>query len=223
MLGWLQSSFQTDPDNARLSFENAVQADHSRASHWNSLGNLEFDYFGDIESSEQHFLKAIELDASQDMARHNYAFLLRDFRGDIAAAKSLLSTLRQKEFWQDTQSLHQALFAAYEQNWGQAQKALRKALTLIGGNGFPRNTQDDWYRASAVLLHLGYGQPLLEFMKAEGQDECRMPWFEALQSHVIGDRQYLLNIPAEAQEVAGKIFDEIARRRAVLPKHTMRK
>lgn len=222
-LGWLQIVYLSLPDQARISFKNAVEVSPKIAAHWNSLGNLELDYFGEIESSEQHFQKAIELDPSQDVARHNYAFLLRDFRGDIVTAKTILVPLRQPEFWQDTQALHRALFAAYEQNWGQAQEALRKALAVIGGNGFPRNTQDDWYRTSAVLLHIGYGQPLLDFLKAEGQDECRMPWFEALQAHVIGDRQYLLNIPAEAQEVAGTIFDQIARRRAFLPKHTMKK
>jgi len=222
-LGWLQASDLFQPEEARKSFEKAVQCSPKVAGYRSSLGNIEFDQFNNLDAAESHFQKALELAPEEDLARHNYAFLLRDHRCDIAAARTLLASIRQPEQWQDTQALHKTLFAAYEQNWGQAQEALRKALALIGGNRFPRNTQDDWYRASAVLLHLGYGQPLLDFLKAEGQDECRMPWFEALQAHVIGDRQYLLNIPAEAQEVAGTIFDQIARRRAFLPQHTLKK
>jgi tetratricopeptide (TPR) repeat protein len=222
-LGWVYSIYLHQPDEARKYFAKAVECSPKNASCLNSLGNIEFDHFNQLEAAEAHFKKALEFAPKEDLARHNYAFLLRDFRGDIAGARTLLASLRQPEQWQDTQALHETLFGAYEQNWGHAQEALRKALTLIRGNGFPRNTQDDWYRASAVLLHLGYGQMLLDFLKVEGQDECRMPWFEALQAHVIGDRQYLLNIPAEAQEVAGTIYDQIARRRAFLPKHTLKK
>jgi tetratricopeptide (TPR) repeat protein len=222
-LGWLQAGYLFQPEEARKSLEKAVNCSPKVAGYRSSLGNIEFDLFNNLDAAELHFQKALELSPEEDLARHNYAFLLRDHRCDIAAAKALLISLRQPELWLDTQALHETLFAVYEQNWGQAQEALRKALAVIGYNEFPKNTQDDWYRASAVLLHIGYGQPLLDFLKAEGQDECRMPWFEALQAHVIGDRQYLLNIPAEAQEVAGTIFDQIARRRAFLPKHTMKK
>lgn len=223
VLGWLQLAYQMSPDKALISFQKAVELNPKIAAHWNSLANLEFDFFNRIDQAEKGFLKAIELDPTQDVARHNYIFLLRDFRGDIGAAKIVQDSLQEPEYWKDSQALNEALFAAYEQNWGLTQEGLKSALATIDAMAFPKNTQDDWYRSSAVLLHLGYGQSLLDFLKAEGQDDCRMPWFEALQAHVIGDRQYLLNIPAEAQEAARMIYDQIARRLGFLPKHTSKK
>ena len=98
---------------------------------------------------------------------------------------------------------------------------LNRALREVGGE-LPASTRDDWYRASAVLLHLGFGTKLVEFLKDENADIEMMPWFEAVQAHVEGDKRYLLNIPAEARPVAEKIFDEIAIRRRHLPEKTRR-
>ena len=91
-------------------------------------------------------------------------------------------------------------------------EALKCALGEIKNSAFPRNTHDDWCRTSAVLINLGLGPKLLEFLESEGIHDTMMPWFEALKAHVVGDRQMLLNIPAEARDAAGILFDEISKR-----------
>lgn len=60
-------------------------------------------------------------------------------------------------------------------------------------------------RASAVSLHLGFGEKLLSFLCDRGDDQRLRPWYEALRALLRWDRRYLRNIPAEMQEVAGKL------------------
>ena len=157
------------------------------------------------------------MDPSEDSPRHNLAFLLRDGENDFAGARRVLKDLCQPEKWKDTQSLQEALFAAYDGNWGLTTASLNRALGELGPKGMPANTRDDWFRASAVLLHLGYGGKLLHFLRTEGVQTSMLPWFAALEAHVLGDKRELKNIPAEAQAVAGMAFDGIQKRRAMLP------
>lgn len=211
-LGVLQSMFLCQFENAKASFTKAAELAPSNAQFQNSLGILEYDHFHNAKAAEQHFKKALEINPSEDSARHNYAFMLRDTLGRKAEAKEMLGSLSQPEAWRDTQALHRALFAAYDHNWGQTIESLKIALGEIKNSAFPRNTHDDWCRASAVLIKLGLGPKLLEFLEFEGIHDTMMPWFEALKAHVIGDRQMLLNIPVEARDAAGLLFDEIAKR-----------
>ena len=110
--------------------------------------------------------------------------------------------------WKDTQALHEALFAAYDGNWGLARESLRSALAEVA-DSLPTNTRDDWYRASAVIVHLGFGPQLLEFLVEQGADVRLMPWFEAVRAHVVGDERHLGNIPAEARAAAAEIYAAI--------------
>ncbi|MDZ4286606.1 MAG: tetratricopeptide repeat protein, partial [Prosthecobacter sp.] len=198
--------------------ERAVQFDPANAGYWNGLGNVKFDYLNDLDSAEAAFRKALELDPNEDAPRYNLAFLLRDYRLDFKAARSVLAEIKQPDRWKDSRILQAALFAAYEENWGQATDSLREALAELGDGGLPPNSQDDWFRASAVLLNLGYGEAFIEFLRAERSDICLLPWFSAVEAHQVGDRQMLLNIPTEARETAEFVFDQIAKRRANLPK-----
>ncbi len=77
----------------------------------------------------------------------------------------------------------------------------------------PPWTRDDWCRASAVLVHLGFGPRLVELLVEQGADVRLMPWFAAVEAHVLGDQRYLQNIPAEARQVAGEIYTAIDRYR----------
>lgn len=208
-LGVLQGPFLGQFDNARTSISRAVELAPENARYRNTLGNLEYDHFHNIEQAEILFKKAIELNPSEDSARHNYAFLLRDNLGLMHEAEKLLATLAQPDLWRDTQALHRALFAAYADNWGQTTDSLAQAFIEIKESSFPTNTHDDWCRASAVLVKLGFGPKLLDFLRALGTDKRMLPWFAALEAHVAGDRQMLLNIPAEARDAAGTLFDEI--------------
>jgi hypothetical protein len=153
---------------------------------------------------------------SVDVSQHNLAFLLRDNRHEHAEAKSILRELRQPDEWRDTQALHEALFAAYKEDWPQISKSMKEALSLFEGR-LPSNTRDDWFRASAVLLHLGFGERLVGLLKECGADVTLMPWFAAVQAHTLGDKRHSVNIPLEARPAAEQIFDQIDQRRQQLP------
>lgn len=81
----------------------------------------------------------------------------------------------------------------------------------------PPLTRDDWCRAAAVLVHLGFGPQLVALLVEQGADVRLMPWFAAVEAHVLGDQRYLQNIPAEARQVAGEIYTAIDRYRRHLP------
>ncbi|MBI3947012.1 MAG: tetratricopeptide repeat protein [Armatimonadetes bacterium] len=203
-------------EEAEVAYSTAVHVDPRLRLTWNSLGKLLADRLGRWEEARGAFEKALELDPSEDSPRHNLAFLLRDFLGRPEDARRVLADIHDREAVKDTQALHDALFAAYDENWGLAAEALRRAL---GEAEFrlPPNTRDDWLRASAVLLHLGYGEKLVALLDAEGADMRMLPWFAAVNAHARGDRRYLANAPAEARPAAERIFDEIEARRSRLP------
>jgi hypothetical protein len=77
--------------------------------------------------------------------------------------------------------LQEALFAAYNSNWGLCSEALAKAIKLIGEQ-FHFRSRDDWCRASAVLLHLNFGEELMAFLRERGDDSRLRPWYEALST-----------------------------------------
>ena len=210
--------FQTPgrEDLAKKCLQTAIAINPRDTNSLSTLGNLEFDHYQNLHVAEAHYKAALELDSASDINRHNYAFLLRDGLGKAAEAKKLLEGLAHPETWKDTQALHKVLFAAYEKNWGIATAELKIALDLVVGEHPPKNTLDDWSRASAVLLNLGYGAELLDFLRAEGADLRMLPWFAALEAHVVGDRRMILNIPAEARNAAEKLFDQIAKRLPLL-------
>jgi uncharacterized membrane protein len=118
--------------------------------------------------------------------------------------------------------LHEALFAADDSNWGLCRDALTKAIEAIGQD-FRSSTSVDWHRASAVLLHLNYGEELLAFLRGRGDDARLRPWYEALFAFQRGDRRYLQNIPVEVRTTAGYYFDQIEKRLNALPEKTRRR
>lgn len=119
----------------------------------------------------------------------------------------------------DTIQLHEALFAAYDSNWGLACEALAEALT-IRADGFDSSNTDDWLRASAVLLHLDYGAELLAFLDQRGDTVRLRPWVEAVRAHQLGDRRALQNIAPEIRMI---LYDGIESRLKKLPEKTRRR
>jgi hypothetical protein len=122
----------------------------------------------------------------------------------------------------DTVHLHQALFAAYDSNWGLTTEALSRALA-VGANGFSPENVDDWHRASAVLLHLNYGKELLAFLDERDFSARLRPWVEALRAHQQGDRRVLQNIAPEVRGAAEIVYDAIQQRLDKLPEKTRRR
>lgn len=196
-------------------FRQAIRLDPNFAWPWNGLGNLLQDFLGRHDEAIDAYRRSLDIDTHDDAPRINLAFLLRDLRHEHADARSVLQELREPERGRDSQALHEALFAAYEQDWPNATVALKLALSVIGGR-LPASTRDDWFRASAVLLHLGFGARLVEVLQESGADVELLPWFAAVQAHALEDKRHLLNLPVEARPVAEQIFDQIERRRKQL-------
>ena len=210
----LKNHMQRYPD-AEEAYRKAVAIDPNFHNPWNGLGNVQQDYLGKFAEAEASYQHALQLAPGDDCARHNLVFLQRDIRRDFAAARHALNEITQPEQWLATQALHEALFAAHEDNWGQCAAGLRKALSAAG-EAIPPGTLDDWCRSAAVLLQLGFGEKLLAFLREEGADVRLLPWYEAIAAHQAGDRRFLQNIPAEARGAAEKLYDEIERRRAII-------
>jgi tetratricopeptide (TPR) repeat protein len=210
------------PDLAEQAYRRACELDPKYASPWYNLGNLLMDCLGMPAEAEQAYRKAMEIDPANDAPRHNLVFLLRDLAHDFSAARRLLSELAQPDRGKDTRALHEALFAAYDGNWGAARESLHSALVEVA-DSLPTPTRDDWYRASAVIVHLGFGPQLLEFLVEQGADVRLMPWFEAVRAHVVGDERHLGNIPAEARAAATEIYAAIDRWKRQLPRKTQSK
>ncbi len=212
-------------DEAEIAYREAIARDPSFAHPWNGLGNLYCDLLDRLDDANEAFAQAISLDPSNIVPYQNRLFLKRDFMGEGAAVRPLLAefmTLPKQEF-PDTTKLHEALFAAYDSNWGLACEALAQAIELRMEGFSPHNT-DDWLRASAVLIHLNYGAELLTFLDQLGDTTARLrPWVEALRALQIGSRQALQNIAPEIRTTAEIFYDGIERRLLKLPEKTRRR
>jgi hypothetical protein len=84
-------------------------------------------------------------------------------------------------------------------------------------------TQDDWLRASAVLVHLNYGPDLLALLKERGDDAKLRPWYEALAALIAGDKSRLQNVAPEIRNIAEILYDNMERRLKKLPLSTNRR
>lgn len=201
---------------AEDAYRESIRLDPADPWPWNRLGYLLQNYLGRFEEAELAYLEAIRRDPENDAPRHNLAFLYRDQMQKIAEAKAVLRDLNHRDRGRDTQLLHTGLFVAYDRDWLHVASALKSALLLIGGQ-LPVETRDHWFRASAVLLHLGYGSQFVTLLQEARADIQLLPWFAAVQAHALGDKRHLVNLPAEAWPAAEQIFDEIDRRRRQLP------
>ncbi len=204
---------------AEAAYREAIRIDPEKAHSWNGLGNLYYDCTQNLDAATDAFKRALTIEPKSEYSYLNLAFLYRDALREPGKAREILDLLADDSFARDTRHLHEVLFAAYDENWGLATGELRKALRETDGR-LPPNTRDDWFRASAVLVHLGYGNKLVTFLRKEGVDTTLMPWFAAVEAHAIGDQRHLVNFPLEARAAAEKIFEEIERRRNQLPEET---
>ena len=211
---------------AAVAFRKAIEIEPKRTIIWIELGISLTDCLGQHEEAVRAFEHVNQLAPAMTYWVSLYLiFVLRDYLGRLEDARQLLVKLPEfkNRNLNASKLLHHALFSAYEENWGLAIEHLGKALDLIAEcKGFPTDTREHWMRASAVLLHLGFGAKLLEFLQARGDDQRLRPWHEAIRAHLRGDRRYLRNIPLEMQEVAGVLYDGIGRYLENLPESTRR-
>jgi tetratricopeptide (TPR) repeat protein len=170
-------------DEAEDAYRKAIEIAPKYAHPWNGLGNLLTDHLERYDEAKEAYRKVIELDPSYDSPRLNLAFLFRDTLQRPDRAREVLRELQHPESRRDVQALHEALFAAYDGDWEGVRVELWAALAEIGG-ALPTTNVDDWCRAPAVLLHLGFGEKLVGFLEAEGVDERLPDWFVAVRAHV---------------------------------------
>lgn len=217
LLGHLLAGEMGRHAEAEEAYRRAIALDPGDLGAWNGLGCVLLDTSEHIEEARRSFERAIKLDAADSTARHNLAFVLRDYLGDPSSAREVLAGIGDPEPHPDTRALHEALFAAYDDNWGLAGKALSAAMTACGFVLSPL-TRDDWFRTSAVLLNLGFGEKLVELLETQGAGIKMLPWFAAVRAHARGDRRYLLNMAPEVRTPAERIFDAIEGIRGRLPR-----
>lgn len=207
-----------------LACRNGIEIEPWNTVAWNGLGNLYCDHLLRYSDAASAFTKALKIDSTDESALRNIVFLRRDFMGDKHSARRAFEVLRTKQRFDDQDSfhLHEALFAAYDANWGLCSETLGRAIEAMGQR-FRSITGVDWFRASAVLLHLNYGQELLTFLRERGDDARLRPWYEALSALHRQDRRYLQNIPVEVRTTAEYYFDQIEKRLNALPEKTRRR
>lgn len=210
---------------AEAAYRKAISINPSYDWPWIGLGNLYCDQLDRPVDAVSAFDQALQINPSNDMAHQDRLFLRRDFMGEGRQARPLMNELiaLPSHRHSDTTHLHEALFAAYDGNWGLATEALAQAVEIRKEGFSPHNT-DDWLRASAVLIHLNYGAELLTFLDQLGDTTARLrPWVEALRALQIGSRQALQNIAPEIRTTAEIFYDGIERRLLKLPEKTRRR
>jgi Flp pilus assembly protein TadD len=209
---------------AENAIKTAISISPDNALFWNELGILYSDHSGRYPEALSAFSKAKELSPSHSYIIDNLVFLLRDYMADLQGARNIYLSKKINFImtFMDSRYLNDALFAAYDSNWGICSQAITKAVELIGEQ-FRSSTADDWFLASAVLLHLNYGDDLLSLLREIGADIKLRPWYEALSALNRGDRRYLQNIPVELRKTSEYYYDQIEKRLNALPEKTRRR
>ncbi len=211
-------------EEAELAFRKAIEIDPESSYTWNSLGILLQDHLGHYHEADSAYIRSITLDPTNSAAHENMISLRRDFLGEAETARPLLKSLIAAIDGQESSSiaLQEALFCAYESNWGLASKSFALALDTSGVE-FPSITGMDWLRAGAVLLHLNYGKELLLFLRERGDNTRFRPWYEAVNALYLGDRRYLQNVAPEIRGTAEKFYDQMEHHLKGLPESTRRR
>lgn len=209
---------------AETAYYEAIASGPELAWPWRGLSKLYSSHLYRPSDAAEACDNALRLKPNDEFVHQDRLFLRRDFMGEGLGARPLMDELRAlpEHDFPDTTHLQNALFAAYETNWGLASEALGKALILRADGFAPENT-DNWLRASAVLLHLNYGTELLAFLELRGDTARFRPWVEALRAHQLGDRRALQNVAPEIRTAAETFYDGIESSLKRLPEKTRRR
>lgn len=204
-------------DEAESAFRSATRCDPPNPWPWVRLGILRRNRGRFAEAASAHD-EAIRIGVKQ-IVHDERLFLRRDLLGEGSGARGLMDELPAIPESVQAVHLHEAVFAAYDSNWGLASEALEKAFTVdeVSPNTYV------WRHTSAVLLHLGYGPELLSFIDRRGDTARMRPWVEALRALHLGDHRALQNVAPEIRTAAETLFDEINSHLIKLPDNTRRR
>jgi Flp pilus assembly protein TadD len=219
-----KKSIELDAENARLwnclanfyrdlgkyaeseaAYRKAIELDEKYSHPWNGLGNLYADYLHKFEEAELSYNKSLELDSSDELPKYNLLFLWRDKMDKIEEARKVFNALIKTGQIKDTYLLNEALFAFYDKNIGIAEDLIKEALLTIG-DALPTITKDDWYRAAAVIVKIGFGNNLLHVLANNGYDVVFKPLYIAVKALTKNEGDLFFNsIAAEVREPALQI------------------
>src|ERR1700754_5297398 len=73
-------------------------------------------------------------------------------------------------------------------------------------------------RGTATLIHLGFGNQLLELLSSSGNAVRLRPWAEAIRAINAGDKRALQDIAPEIRTVGERLFDRISEYLKLLPR-----
>ncbi|MCY2964728.1 MAG: tetratricopeptide repeat protein, partial [Planctomycetota bacterium] len=205
-------------------YRQAIALDPKYAAPWNNLGNLYLDCLGEFDQADACFRESLKLDAANSATQLNRVFLIRDFVGDVESARTQWRRLDASNWrkFLDVVLLQEALFAAYDANWGDARRELGRALDQTP-QGLPPETLDDWERAAAVLIHLDFGAEFLALLEERGDQSRLRPYFEAVRIVHAGNPRLLRDLAPEVRVPTEKIHASILTRLDKLPKRTRRR
>ncbi|RKX36686.1 MAG: hypothetical protein DRP64_18255, partial [Verrucomicrobia bacterium] len=131
-LGILLNSHLQHYDEAEVAYRKAIDCDPKFTYPWNNLGNLYCDSQDRLPEATDALETAFRLDPKEEVILQNLIFLHRDFMGEGLATYPLMEQLvdMPNHRFTDTTRLHEALFAAYDANWGVTRDALTNALAI---------------------------------------------------------------------------------------------
>ncbi len=205
-LGNLYAEHLERIEDAEKAYLKAIDIDVNYAPAWNGLGNLYQDHLLKYIEAEKAYLEAIKINGDI-YAKYNLVFLYRDKLNRIKEAKEIFDNIPEDKDIIDSHFLHQALFAFYEGNKGIGKEFITKALNKIK-DYLPAFTQDDWWRAGAIAVKLGYGEHFLSVLKETGYDIILRPYYVAIQALMQAKPDLFFNsIAAEIREPAKKIVE----------------
>jgi tetratricopeptide (TPR) repeat protein len=224
-LGDLSLWHEKRPEEAEVAYQNACKHAKGDNRPYLRLGLLFLDQPGRQEDAWRAYNRVISTGELNAMALFGLAILVRDHVGDLDAAQRYLEAIQHQNAkfgGSGVVEINLGILSACQSNWGLACTAFNKAFDKQA-QGIPPEGMNEWIRASAVLLHLGYGTPFLDFLDTLQSKTRLRPWYEALSALHTGDRLLLQNLAPEVRETAEKLYDEIDRRLQMLPEKTRRR
>jgi len=191
------------------SYLKAIEIDPNNGHVYTALGNLYQDQLRDYKKAEMSYQKALQIDSQNVVCSYNLVFLYRDRLNMLDKAKNIFRDLSIVDGFKDSYKINKALFAIHENNLGIASTELKEALNIIK-DGMKPDTQDDWFRASAVIHKMGHTLWFVKILDDLGFDKILAPFRIANQALIEDESMdYIQSKAVELRESAIQILERI--------------
>ncbi|MCP4460306.1 MAG: tetratricopeptide repeat protein [Cytophagales bacterium] len=210
-LGNLYKNQLSRYEESETAYKKAIELDANFAYPWHGLGNLYQDYLNKYDKAEAAYKKAIDLSGDSAYPKYNLTFLFAYRRKNPIKVKSILETISETERIRDVHFLLQAILAYTDDNAGIAREYITSALEEIKEE-LPTNAQDDWRRAAAIAVGMGYGRHFADILKENGYHIILRPYYEAIIAMTEKESQMHFNtVSAEVRKPAMEIYEMMQR------------